>query len=97
MSASTPTARSTRRKKLPVSKVRRIEPRPPKPEHKCRLPWWRPFRKTGTRVQCLECGDRWRWGYPTAYVRDGGGREWVSENGEAYLAALEDEANRNAH
>jgi hypothetical protein len=43
--------------KLPTPRVRKVEPRPPEPKHRCRLPWWRPFRKTGTRVQCLDCGD----------------------------------------
>jgi hypothetical protein len=79
------------------TRMRKLGPSRPEPEHVCPLPWWRPFRKLGERIQCTQCGDTWRWDYPTAYTRDGGGREWVSERGEAYLAALEDEANRNAH
>lgn len=77
------------------SRFRKIDPRPPEPQHRCRRPHWRPFRKLGERVQCTVCGDTWRWDYGTSYADYDTGRHWISEGEEVRAEQVRDEANRN--
>jgi hypothetical protein len=76
-----------------VMSVRKIEPRPPAPEHECRLPWWRPFRKLGERIECTVCGTTWRWDRYW-WVPGDSTRMWINEQEEARLAEVEEQAKR---
>lgn len=67
-----------------------------KREHRCRLPWWRPFRALGERVQCDTCKTTWRWDRYDWAPGDSC-RMWINEQAEAEQAEVADRARRNAH
>jgi hypothetical protein len=65
-------------------------------EHVCPLPWWRPFRKLGERIQCTQCNATWRWDR-YYWVPGDSTRMWINEHEEAEQAKIAEQAKRNAH
>lgn len=77
-------------------RMRKLGPHRPEPEHVCPLPWWRPFRKLGERIQCTRCTTTWRW--DQFYWAPGdSSRMWINEQREAEEAEIAEQAKRNAH
>jgi hypothetical protein len=78
------------------SRFRALDSRPMPTEHDCRLPWWRPFRKLGTRIQCVQCNTTWRWDR-YEWAPGDSSLIWINEQEEAEQAEIAEQAKRNAH
>jgi hypothetical protein len=72
---------------------RKLADQPPTADHACPLPWWRPFRKLGERIECLTCQTTWRWDRYW-WVPGDSTRMWINEQEEARLAEVEEQAKR---
>lgn len=75
------------------TRMRKLGRNRPEPEHSCPLPWWRPFRKLGERIQCMRCDTTWRWDRYW-WVPGDSTRMWINEQEEARLAEVEEQAKR---
>jgi hypothetical protein len=75
------------------TRMRKLGPHRPEPEHVCPLPWWRPFRKLGERIQCTQCDTTWRWDRYW-WVPGDSTRMWINEQEEARQAEVEEQAKR---